>query len=96
MPRIGLYLEKISYTNVQFVTFILGGGMHKLNVSFMSHVYPDFRGMIFVIDSKDRDRLVEARKYFKEQVLQLQLGSPVLIFANKQDLPVNVYRLVRS
>jgi ADP-ribosylation factor protein 1 len=55
-------------------------------------LYSDFRdarGIIFVVDSTDRDRLDEARDELQRVLTDddLQYDPLLLIFANKQDLP---------
>ncbi|XP_048591528.1 ADP-ribosylation factor 2-like [Brassica napus] len=50
--------------------------------------FPNKQGLIFVVDSNDRDRVVEARDEFHKLLLQDGLRDGVLqVFANKQDLP---------
>jgi len=45
-----------------------------------------FQGLIFVLDCADEDRFHEARKEFQKIVNNTDMkGSPILVFANKQD-----------
>lgn len=52
---------------------------------------PDFQntqGIIFVVDSNDRDRIGEARDELQRMLNEDELRDAVLlVFANKQDLP---------
>ena len=52
---------------------------------------PDFQntqGIIFVVDSNDRDRVVEAREELQRMLNEDELRDALLlVFANKQDLP---------
>ena len=50
--------------------------------------FEDTAGVVFVVDSADRARLAEARREF-ERALKSEdlLGVPVVILANKQDVP---------
>jgi signal recognition particle receptor subunit beta len=55
------------------------------------YYYPSVEGIIFVLDSSNVDRIHEAR----DELLKLLANDeartiPVLIFANKQDLPGSV------
>lgn len=44
--------------------------------------------MIYVVDSNDRDRIIEAREELAKMVGEEELrNATVLVFANKQDLP---------
>tara|TARA_R110002050_G_scaffold109241_3_gene220252 strand:- start:1124 stop:1465 length:342 start_codon:yes stop_codon:yes gene_type:complete len=46
------------------------------------------QGLVFVVDSNDHDRIVEAAKELHSLLMDDWLRDvPVLIFANKQDLP---------
>ncbi|KAH1091962.1 hypothetical protein J1N35_019219 [Gossypium stocksii] len=46
------------------------------------------QGLIFVVDSNDRDRFVEARDELHRKLNEEELRDAVLlVFANKQDLP---------
>ena len=48
------------------------------------------RGIIFVVDSNDRDRIVEAREELQRMLNEDELRDALLlVFANKQDLPVS-------
>lgn len=47
-----------------------------------------FQGLIFVVDSNDRERIQEAREELMRMLAEDELRDAVLlIFANKQDLP---------
>ena len=47
------------------------------------------QGIIFVVDSNDRDRIVEAREELQRMLNEDELRDALLlVFANKQDLPV--------
>lgn len=52
------------------------------------HYYAGSKGLVFVIDSHDRDRLPEARQELIRILKDREMRDcPLLIFANKQDLP---------
>jgi GTPase SAR1 family protein len=56
----------------------------------INYVFTEGCGAVWVIDSTDRDRLVESREEFqrmRDDVLQTDM--PILVLANKQDLPVS-------
>ena len=45
-------------------------------------------GLIFVVDSNDRERIAEARDELNRMLAEDELrDAVVLVFANKQDLP---------
>ncbi|KAM3875189.1 ADP-ribosylation factor-like protein 14 [Diretmus argenteus] len=63
------------------------GGQKKMRPHWRHH-YTDTAGLVFVVDSWDLRRLDEARKEL-HQVLRYQSlrGVPLLVLANKQDIP---------
>lgn len=52
------------------------------------HYYQNTQGVIFVVDSNDRERVTEAREELHKMLAEDELREAVLlVFANKQDLP---------
>ncbi|KAK8454890.1 hypothetical protein SEVIR_4G047500v4 [Setaria viridis] len=52
------------------------------------HYFQNTQGLVFVVDSNDRDRVVEARDELHRMLNEDELRDAVLlVFANKQDLP---------
>jgi ADP-ribosylation factor protein 1 len=50
--------------------------------------YQNTQGIIFVVDSNDRERVVEAREELQRMLNEDELRDALLlVFANKQDLP---------
>ncbi|KAK1570705.1 hypothetical protein Q3G72_006008 [Acer saccharum] len=71
-----------------------GHGPHKVLKIFLCirplwrHYFQNTQGLIFVVDSNDRDRVVEARDELHRMLNEDELRDAVLlVFANKQDLP---------
>ncbi|XP_069004311.1 ADP-ribosylation factor-like protein 14 [Embiotoca jacksoni] len=63
------------------------GGQRRMRPHWRHH-YADTAGLVFVVDSWDQPRLVEARKELHRVLRYESLrGVPVVILANKQDLP---------
>ena len=51
------------------------------------HHYHNTQGLIFVVDSTDRERIDDAREELHKMLLEEELrAAVVLIFANKQDM----------
>uniref|UniRef100_A0A7S1CG51 ADP-ribosylation factor-like protein 13B n=1 Tax=Bicosoecida sp. CB-2014 TaxID=1486930 RepID=A0A7S1CG51_9STRA len=64
----------------------LGGGVRIRGL--WQNYFSDVHGAIFVVDSADTARMDEVKKEFVECFKHPMLqGKPILIFANKQDLP---------
>ena len=52
------------------------------------HYFQNTQGLIFVVDSNDRDRVGEARDELHRMLGEDELrDAALLVFANKQDLP---------
>ena len=62
------------------------GGQDKIRVLWR-HYYDNIDGLIFVVDSNDRDRIEDAAEELKKMLAEEELKDcVVLIFANKQDI----------
>eukprot|EP00933_Yihiella_yeosuensis_P038250 TRINITY_DN3219_c0_g2_i3.p1 TRINITY_DN3219_c0_g2~~TRINITY_DN3219_c0_g2_i3.p1 ORF type:complete len:189 (+),score=37.71 TRINITY_DN3219_c0_g2_i3:222-788(+) len=86
LPTVGFNMESVEYKNIRFEVWDVGGqGQVR---KFWRHYYPGTHGLIFVIDSADRDRINDARKELQITLEDEGLREAVLlVFANKQDLP---------
>lgn len=63
------------------------GGQDKIR-PLWRHYFANTQGLIYVVDSNDRDRIPEAREELSKMVGEEELrNATVLVFANKQDLP---------
>eukprot|EP00438_Fugacium_kawagutii_P019154 Skav219343 [mRNA] locus=scaffold76:258280:259410:+ [translate_table: standard] len=63
------------------------GGRDKIR-PLWRHFYQGKDAVVFVVDSADRERLMEVKDEIRQVSHEDALaGKPVLIFANKQDLP---------
>jgi ADP-ribosylation factor 1/2 len=86
VPTIGFNVETVQYGSKSFTVWDVGGQEQIRRL--WRHYYAGADGIIFVVDSNDRERLsnVKEELFFmlKEEDLR---EAVVLIFANKQDLP---------
>mmetsp|Transcript_50096 Transcript_50096/g.104269 ORF Transcript_50096/g.104269 Transcript_50096/m.104269 type:complete len:197 (+) Transcript_50096:99-689(+) len=79
-------VETVEYRNINLTIWDVGG-QDKIR-RLWRHYYQGTDGLIFVVDSSDRDRINDAR-----DELHHMLGEPemekaaLLVLANKQDLP---------
>lgn len=63
------------------------GGQDKIR-NLWRHYYTGTQGLIFVVDSQDRDRIDEARQELHRIISDREMKDCLLlVFANKQDLP---------
>lgn len=52
------------------------------------HYYQGCQGLVFVVDSNDHDRIEQVKEEIDRMLVEEQLKDvPLLIFANKMDLP---------
>ena len=85
---IGFNVETVDYKNIQFTVWDVGG-QDKIR-PLWRHYFQNTQGIIFVVDSNDRDRIVEAREELQRMLNEDELRNALLlVFANKQDLPVS-------
>jgi len=86
IPTIGFNVETVEYKNISFTVWDVGGQdrIRKL----WRHYYQGTEGLIFVVDSNDRDRIEDAREELMKLLLDDEMrDAVVLVLANKQDLP---------
>lgn len=85
---LGFNVETVEYKNIQFTVWDVGG-QDKIR-PLWRHYFQNTQGIIFVVDSNDRDRVVEAREELQRMLNEDELRDAILlVFANKQDLPVS-------
>ncbi|KAI9799766.1 MAG: ADP-ribosylation factor, Arf Arf6 [Piccolia ochrophora] len=71
IPTVGFNVETVTYKNVKFNVWDVGGT----------------QGLIFVIDSADRNRIEEAKQELHRIISDREMkDSLLLVFANKQDV----------
>ncbi|KAL3833301.1 hypothetical protein ACJIZ3_008037 [Penstemon smallii] len=86
IPTIGFKVETVEYKNVSFTVWDVGG-QDKIR-PLWRHYFQNTQGLIFVVDSNDRERLSEARDELHRMLNEDELRyATLLVFANKQDLP---------
>merc|ERR1712093_623487 len=86
IPTIGFNVETVEYKNISFNVWDIGG-QDKIR-KLWRYYYANTQGLIFVIDSNDRDRIEDARLELAQMLAEDEMRDAVLlVFANKQDLP---------
>ncbi|NXT67273.1 ARL14 protein, partial [Chaetops frenatus] len=87
MPTIGFNVDMIEAGKDFTLTFWDVGGQKKMR-ELWSNFLEDTDGLLYVVDSSDKRRLEESRREF-ECVLKSEAikNVPVVVLANKQDLP---------
>ena len=86
IPTIGFNVETVEYKNISFNVWDVGG-QDKIRLLWR-HYYQNTQGLIFVVDSNDRDRIDENREELHKMLAEEELKDAVLlVFANKQDMP---------
>ncbi|KAF9896838.1 Arf GTPase arf1 [Lobosporangium transversale] len=86
IPTIGFNVETVEYKNISFTVWDVGG-QDKIR-PLWRHYFQNTQGIIFVVDSNDRDRISEARAELLRMLDEDEIRDALLlVFANKQDLP---------
>jgi len=86
IPTIGFNVETVEYKNISFTVWDVGG-QDKIR-PLWRHYFQNTQGLIFVVDSNDRERAQEAKDELNRMLNEDELREAVLlVFANKQDLP---------
>ncbi|OMJ11283.1 ADP-ribosylation factor [Smittium culicis] len=86
IPTIGFNVETVEYKNINFTVWDVGG-QDKIR-PLWRYYFQNTQGIIFVIDSNDRERVNEARDELHQLLNEDELrDSLLLVLANKQDLP---------
>jgi ADP-ribosylation factor protein 1 len=86
IPTIGFNVETVEYKNISFTVWDVGG-QERIR-PLWKYYYQNAEGLIFVVDSIDKERIVEARDELHRVLNDDELRNvALLVFANKQDLP---------
>ena len=93
IPTVGFNVETVEYKNINMTVWDVGG-QDKIRPVWR-HYYRGTQGLIFVVDSNDRDRIYDAAVYHhsaREELAKLLAAdelrdAAVLVMANKQDMP---------
>ena len=89
---VGFNVETVTYKNVKFNVWDVGG-QDKIR-PLWRHYYTGTQGLVFVVDSQDRERIDEAKQELHRILSDREMKDCLLlVFANKQDLPGGPYCL---
>lgn len=87
VPTVGFNTEHFSLKGLSFTAFDMSGQSRYRTL--WANYYHSAHGIIFVVDSSDKTRILVARDEF-QQLLEhpdiLSRNIPILVFANKMDL----------
>jgi ADP-ribosylation factor protein 6 len=79
-------VETVTYKNVKFNVWDVGG-QDKIR-PLWRHYYTGTQGLVFVVDSQDKERIDEAQQELHRILIDREMKECLLlVFANKQDLP---------
>ncbi|KAL3152121.1 hypothetical protein ABBQ32_001219 [Trebouxia sp. C0010 RCD-2024] len=79
VPTIGFNVEKVQYKNVLFTVWDVGG-QEKLR-PLWRHYFNNTDGLIYVVDSQDRERVQRAATEFKVHLVVMYVSASNLISA---------------
>ncbi|KAJ9530233.1 hypothetical protein QJQ45_023512, partial [Haematococcus lacustris] len=86
IPTIGFNVETVSYKNIKFQVWDLGG---QTSIRpYWRCYYPNTQAIIYVVDSTDTERIGISKEEFHAILEEEELRDAlILVYANKQDLP---------
>lgn len=85
IPTIGFNVEIIDYKGLSFTMWDVGG-QDKIKLLW-KHYYQNTDGIIFVVDSNDRERIEEATHDLMLMLTDEEMAkAALLVLANKQDI----------
>nr|XP_060149534.1 ADP-ribosylation factor 4-like [Globicephala melas] len=86
IPIIGFNVERVEYKNICFTVCDVGG-QDKIR-PLWRHYFQSTQGLIFVVDSNDRERIQEGAEELQKMLQEDELRDAMfLLSASKQDLP---------
>jgi len=86
IPTIGFNVETVEYRNISFTVWDVGG-QDRIRPLWRFY-YQGTQGLVYVVDSSDRDRIEDAREELTRILENEEMrDAALLVFANKQDLP---------
>merc|ERR1719247_83816 len=68
IPTIGFNVETVEYKNICFTVWDVGG-QDKIR-RLWRHYYQNTQGLIFVVDSNDRDRIEDAKEELHKMLIE--------------------------
>ncbi|XP_004365083.1 ADP-ribosylation factor-like protein [Capsaspora owczarzaki ATCC 30864] len=86
IPTIGFNVETVTYKNLKFQVWDLGG---QTSIRpYWRCYYANTDAVIYVVDSSDRDRMSMSKSELVSMLEEDELkDAMLLVFANKQDMP---------
>lgn len=86
IPTVGFNVESVEYKNISFTVWDVGG-QDKIR-RLWRYYFQGTQGLVFVVDSSDRDRVEDAREELMNVLGEDEMrDAALLVLANKQDLP---------
>lgn len=86
IPTIGFNVETVSYKNIVFTCWDVGG-KDKIRPLYR-HYFQNTQALIMVVDANDHERIPDAREELHRMLNEVELKDVVLlVLLHKQDLP---------
>merc|ERR1712032_727088 len=77
IPTIGFNVETVEYKNLSFTVWDVGG-QDKIR-PLWRHYYQGTNGLIYVVDSNDRDRIEDAREELNKMINEDEMRDAVVL-----------------
>ena len=76
IPTIGINIETVKYKNISFTIWDMAGAQDRVRILWR-HYFQNTQGVIFVVNSNDRDRIGEARRELEMMLSDDELKDAV-------------------
>ncbi|XP_006306020.2 ADP-ribosylation factor 1 [Capsella rubella] len=91
MPTIGFEVESIKYKDSTLCFWEVGGQQRYKITPLWKHYLREVAGLVYVVDSTDRDRIEEAKGFLNMVIDEIQGSVPdsvaILVYGNKHEVP---------
>merc|ERR1711972_743673 len=77
IPTIGFNVETVEYKNINFTVWDVGG-QDKIR-KLWRHYYQNTQGLIFVVDSNDRERIEDAKDELMKMLNEDEMRDAVVL-----------------
>lgn len=86
IPTIGFNVESLDHKGINIIAWDIGG--RDKSRPLQRHYYPNTDGIVWIVDSNDPERFREVKDEINRLLDEDELWEvPMLVLANKQDLP---------
>lgn len=84
-PTVGFNVENLKWKKIKITVLDMSGQARYQSI--WEHYYAEAQGIVFVVDSADRQRLPQSKAVLQDVLSRPELkGKPLLLMCNKEDI----------